>query len=435
MREIAKLRRFVKTGSDGPVSHLVVSWVLMIPLICFASSGILWPRAENDELGATYGVLAGGHTYSADNIAITLLLFAITPMLLFPRMKSIIELCREHIVFAVLAAWIMISVLWSQFPMVSLEWAPVAALNIAFAFYLYQRFSPDQQMRLLLLLGWLCLVLSVVASLFVPRYSVDYAGAWRGIYPQKNMCSMGTALLLLPALYAPAKGSASKLFRVAYVCLSGFLIIMTQSVTGKITLACLFVYFVASKIASHLRSEDRTIVLGLGTMIGVAFAGAGISNAKEISLLLGKDPTLTGRTEIWQAMIPFVMRHPIVGYGYKAFWRGYVGESAHISLATHWAVSSAHNGFLEIWLTLGAVGLALVVYSLLRAIRDAFVCLSAGKSPHVAWYASIIFLTFLTSLDEGELVIPNSLMWILYVLACVGLSEEARRIRLGLDCG
>ena len=85
--------------------------------------------------------------------------------------------------------------------------------------------------------------------------------------------------------------------------------------------------------------------------------------------------------------------------------------------------------------SLGAVGVALVVYSLLRAIRDAFICLRAGQSPYLAWCACIIFVTIITSVDEGELLIPNSLVWILYILACLGLYEGARSIRLGLSHG
>jgi exopolysaccharide production protein ExoQ len=159
-----------------------------------------------------------------------------------------------------------------------------------------------------------------------------------------------------------------------------------------------------------------------------------LSKAMAMLFFLGKDPTLTGRTEIWQASMLSILKHPILGYGYRAFWRGYQGESANASFAAHWAVPAAHNAFLEVWLTLGAVGLALVLYSLLRAGRDALVCIRA-RSPYFGWCASVVFLTIVTSVAEGFLVNPNSLMWILYILACVGLSEGARRTRLGLQHG
>ena len=426
--------RSINLSSYPPISQLVIAWVLMIPLICFASYGMPWFwTGGGSDLTARFGSIASAETGTAENTAIAILLFTLVPLLVFPWMKSIIRLCRRDKVFAAIAAWSILSCLWSQFPLVSLEWAPVAALNTIFAVYLYRRFSPDQQIRLFLILGWICLGLSIALSLLSPAHGVDYAGSWRGMYPQKNMCSMMTAFLLVAALYAPATSAFSWVFRILYVGLSIFLIVMTQSATGKISLVLLFAYFVVTRCASGLRERERGIALVVAMVFASALVVVGFAKAQAISLLLGKDPTLTGRTEIWHAVMPSILKHPILGYGYRAFWRGYQGESANVSLASHWTVPSAHNGFLEIWLTLGAIGVALVLYSLLRAVRDAFVCLSAGQSPYLAWYACIVFLTIFTNVDEGELVIPNSLLWILYIVACVGLSDGARRIRLGLD--
>ena len=379
--------------------------------------------------------MASNGTGTAENTRITILLFSLVLGLALPWMKSVIRLCYRDKVFATLSAWGLLSCLWSQFPLVSLEWAPVAALNTIFAFYLYRRFSPEQQIRLLLILGWICLGLSILVSVCFPRYGTLGYGSWRGIYPQKNMCSITTTLLLLGALYVPATSQLSQLFRVVYVGLSVLLIVMTQSATGKISLVCLAAYLLTTRLGSKVRAQEKRIVLIIGTLLTLVLVVAGIYYERYIALFLGKDQTLTGRTEIWQALIPVIMKHPIVGYGYRAFWRGYEGESASVAYANHWAVTSAHNGFLEVWLTLGAVGVILVVYSLLRAIRDACVCLRAGRCPYLGWYACIIFLVIVTSVDEGELVMPNNLMWILYMIACVGLSEGARRSRLGMDRG
>jgi O-antigen ligase len=425
---------------EVPLSHLVVTWALMIPLFCFASNGMLWFRAgaSNNALTARFGVLGSGATNTADNIAITLLLFVTIPSLLFPRAKSVVGALRKDIVFIALAVWPILSCLWSQLPIVSLEWAPVAALEIVFAFYLFGRFSPVRQMQLLLLLGWTCLVLSILLSLFIPNYGIDHtenAAAWRGMYPHKNLCSMTTAFLLPAALYAPAPVLLSKILRVSYVCLSVWVIIMTQSATGKILLVCLFAYAILTKLASRLSSSVRAIGLVVGIAIALALVAVVLPAREEMLLSLGKDSTLTGRTEIWRSLMPSIMRHPFLGYGYKAFWRGYEGESANTAFATHWAVTSAHNAFLEVWLGLGIVGVALVVYSLLRAIRNAFLCFRAGRSPYLAWCSSILVLTIITSADEGELVNPISLMWILYILACAGLSHGAKHIRFEANHG
>jgi hypothetical protein len=43
----------------------------------------------------------------------------------------------------------------------------------------------------------------------------------------------------------------------------------------------------------------------------------------------------------------------------------------------------------------------------------------------------MILLTLVLSMDEEQMLVPNDLTWILYIVACIGLSEGAKRIRLG----
>jgi exopolysaccharide production protein ExoQ len=426
----------VARSSELGLSSLVVTWALMVPLFCIASEGLLWFRAggTGGELSARFGVLAANTYDTTNNVAVTLLFFAIVPAVLLSQIKAVMRLWRENLVFALIAVWTVASCLWSQFPFVSLQWAPVATLNMLLALYLYQRFSSEQQIRLLLLLGSICLSLSIVLALFFPQYGIDHtdkSGAWKGMYAQKNMCSIVTLLLLPGAFYVRTAGLRFQIGRALYVGLSVFLILKTQSATGRICLAALFAYYFVTKAISRLPSRERFLGFIAAGAIAVMTLVVSVSALRGILLFLGKDSTLTGRTDIWQAVIPSILKHPILGYGYRAFWRGYQGESSNVSLASHWAVTSAHNAFLEVWLTLGAVGVGLVIYSLLRASRDSFICLTAGSSPYLTWCACIIFLTLVTSVDEGALVNPYGLIWMLYILSCVGLAEGARRIQLG----
>jgi exopolysaccharide production protein ExoQ len=418
--------------TETPVTFFVVTWVLAIPLVCFAANGMLWfgATATHSELAARFGSLATAQTATSDNIIVNLLILSVLAILVPARLTSILQLCRTQKVFVAIGAWVSFSFFWSQFPKVSLEWAPIAVLNILFAFYLYECFEPDQQISFLLLIGWICLTLSVFLALFFPQYGVDIGAThpWRGMYPQKNMCSMVTTFFLLCGVYAPAASVTSKLFRAIYISASIVVIIMTQSATGKLVLALLVVYFVFTTVISKLSRNDRTAPLILGAALAVLFACASLLYAKQISIFMGKDPTLTGRTQIWNSIESSILKRPILGYGYRAYWRGYEGESANVSLSNYWAVTSAHNGLLEIWLTLGVVGVTLIVYSLLKSVRNAFKCLRATNSRYFAWCAAVVFLTIITNVDEGEILIPNSLLWILYVLASIGLSEGARML-------
>jgi exopolysaccharide production protein ExoQ len=421
--------------SATPISRLAVSWVLLIPLMYIAGDGgfFFYGSEANNQLAAYYGALVSDPRRTFENAAMSVLVFGLLLVVLFPRLKAVLAMARRHKVFVILAGWAAVSCLWSQFPVVTLMWAPIAALNVVLAFYLYRRFSPEQQLQLLLGLGWLCLILNIVLSMFFPQYGLDYEVAkvaWRGMCSTKNLCSMTTSFLLPAAFYAPAKSVFAKVSRVVYVGLSILVIFMTQSATGEIGLAALLAFVAAMGPILRLRNRDRSIALVLGATTVLALVVTFLAAGKQILLLLNRDPTLTGRTEIWESIIPAIMQHPILGYGYQAFWRGYQGASANIALSNGWAVSSAHNSFLQIGLDLGLVGMALVAYTIVIALRNSFLCLRTVKSPYLTWCTCIVLITIVTTADEVALMVPNSPVWLIYMLACIGLSEAASRVRL-----
>ena len=204
---------------------------------------------------------------------------------------------------------------------------------------------------------------------------------------------------------------------------------MTQSATGKLLLAFLLVYGAAMAAIRHFTSRDRTILLTVMLLVVISAITALTAYSTEITYLLGKDPTLSGRTEIWQAAMTSVMKRPVLGYGYVAFWRGIEGESANVSLAIGWSAVYAHSGFLNLLTTLGGAGVALFVYSVVRAIRDAALCLPREHLPFAAWSLCVVLSTLVLNVDEVTILLPNHLLWILYIIACVGLRDSAAHAR------
>ena len=255
------------------------------------------------------------------------------------------------------------------------------------------------------------------------------------MYGHKNICSITTVLLLSAALHVPAKTFLARLSLAAYTCLSVFLVIMTQARTGWVFLASLFAYLFAIKAVQQIGRKDRAVALLLLATMAIPLIALTVIYSGQISYFLGKDPTLTGRTDIWQSVFVSAMKHPILGYGFNAYWRGYEGESANIALTYGWSVSGSHNGFLEVWLSLGSVGLGLIVFAFVRAFRDAALCLRASNEAYLRWCVCVVVLTIVADLGEEELMIPNNLMWIIFMIACLFLSEAAKRIRLGLGHG
>jgi exopolysaccharide production protein ExoQ len=76
---------------------------------------------------------------------------------------------------------------------------------------------------------------------------------------------------------------------------------------------------------------------------------------------VGRNATLTGRTEIWASLLPDVSHSPIFGYGFNSFW-------TFDRIVRH-DIGEAHNGYLEVWLGLGLVGVLITTMFLLSSAR------------------------------------------------------------------
>jgi exopolysaccharide production protein ExoQ len=363
-------------------------------------------------------------------IGLSLLVFAI----IVTRTKQIISLCRQYELFLLLIGLAFFSAFWSQAPLSSLVAAVSLTAETFFTFYLFKRFSAERLLKLFVLLGWICLLTSIVLAIFFPQYGIDATGftndGWRGIYKQKNLCAETTVFLLSTIFFIPAKSFYFKISRLLYVSLSILLIYMTQSMTSKILLVWLIIYVTAVKIIENFALKERVLVMLFMLLAALAFFAVLIFYLNDITYFLGKDSTFTGRTTIWAATITSALRQPLTGYGYRAFWKGLQGESANVSLANGWMVTAAHNGYIDMWINMGIGGVCLFVYSLVKAFKVSFSCLRNIRLDFFGWSVCIVFLIAILGIDESAgTAVPNSLLWVFYIAAYVGVHEKAKQFR------
>src|SRR4029077_8373108 len=104
--------------------------------------------------------------------------------------------------------------------------------------------------------------------------------------------------------------------------------------------------------------------------------GFGINMIGTLAQFVGRSPDLTGRTNIWKGVID-TNTNPLIGVGYESFWLGprllWVWERAG-------GVTEAHNGYLEIYLELGMIGLLLLVAFLISGYQTIYRRFRAGSS-------------------------------------------------------
>ena len=143
-----------------------------------------------------------------------------------------------------------------------------------------------------------------------------------------------------------------------------WLLRMAQSATALVTLllgALILVLLGLRGLNRRYIGTYLLVALIVGLLLEWTF---GISEA--VIRLLGKSPTLTDRTLVWQDVLKIHI-NPILGAGFESFW---LGERLKILWAKWWwHPNQAHNGYLETYLNLGLVGLFILLSLILATFR------------------------------------------------------------------
>jgi exopolysaccharide production protein ExoQ len=351
-------------------------------------------------------------------LLMTVALWVICAALMFTRIGSTLRVLFRHksvLAFAVLA---FLSTLWSQVPWLTFRKATVLLLIMAFAWFFTNYYSPADQMRLTLALGVIVALTSIAWVIFLPRYGITGTGEWKGVFGQKNLLG-NTIFFLFSALPFCRIASVRRLLIVGLQAVVPIgLILLSRSRTPLFMTAALIAVRVFGPLLTRMRKEAIPFLLytmGAGMLIILATLGV-------ILPLLGRDLTLTGRTHEWALIVPFALKHLWLGYGFQGFWIGPFGDSGTVISLLGAGLNTADNGYLDLMLQFGLVGIGLLLILLIVCIRD---FLSLLRRPSVAliayWYAGLIVAIFVGSITEGMFWMPIRIIPFMFALACAGL--------------
>ena len=253
---------------------------------------------------------------------------------------------------------------WSIDYVVTTRRVIALAMSSLFALYLGAVFRGPHLPRLLMHTALVMAVGSLVMVFAVPSIGVhqdDNAGLWRGLWYQKNQMGAVMVIGATAAAACLASPDPRRLLPALTLGLSGLLVLATQS---KTSLLCLMVglALVGGFWALRRGGAAFSVVAVWGAVV-LAGAGVWLWESHSVALLeaLGKDPSLTGRTDIWHSLMDKVADRPWTGYGYGAFWGRESVPADWVRKETGWGVPSAHNGWIDLLVQLGWPGAILVI--------------------------------------------------------------------------
>ena len=342
------------------------------------------------------------------------------------RIVEFVRLMWQSKSLVLLLGWVCLSTVWSISAQVTIRRFVALLLSCFFGVYFGIRYDLRKQLRLVSIALGIVIAASVFACLVFPEYGISTSQenpfeepAWQGVLSHKNNLA---ALLILATLVLALYflGRVRRPLIVAAIVPLFYLVVLTQSKTA-------LVYFVLGLFAFPFlhafqrNPSQRRRVVALALLIAVGLTTWTYKNWENLTYSLGKDPGLTGRFMLWGVSLDSIGERPLLGHGYAAFWSSYYGPAADFRSASRWFIgSTAQNGFINLWLDLGLIGVLLFVVSFTIAYRQGLKLAKTAKPPEGLW--PIAFLTFLLiySLTEIDFLTWNNLYWILYVSTVVG---------------
>ncbi len=352
------------------------------------------------------------------NAKISVLVYLVTFILLALRWRRSLTVLSSNIFLWVLMGVVCFSCFWSINPEQTLRFSIYAIGTTGIGLYLATRYTLSEQMQLLTWTYGLLLVLSILFAIVIPKYGIMsgiHEGALRGVFTHKNQfgafMAPGGVIFLLSAL----RGGLYSWLYWGLLVLNCGAMVMSQSTTalgtfGLMLILCLIYRIFRWRYEVMISAILAVTILGFISLILVA----GYIGSDSLFNSLGKDATLSGRTFIWQYVWDQIQLRPWLGYGLSAFWQGYEGPSGYVQLAMRIPIIYSHNGFLDIWLSIGIIGLSIFILSFISTTVQSLALLRMTNTPEGFW--PLLFLTYilLSNLTEGTITSFGSSFWAVY---------------------
>lgn len=329
-----------------------------------------------------------------------------------------------------LLVWCALSIFWAPDVFIAsrrfirLVFGIIAAAGIAVAVPSLRTFH-----RTVLVVIGVAMFINFTSVFLVPGLARDEGGNLIGMYSHRNTAGLISTIAFF-CWFSAARWSSDRLSRFFLYIGSG--------------IWCIFTFFTASKTSIILSVLSPIAVITLthivqryGISAWVSFAALFlvamifllifiILTGPTLDEIVGTflpDPTMTGRTILWRFLLEEISFHPWLGVGFGSFWgTGDTSPAVVFGAAFISRVNQGHNGYLDILVTTGVVGLILfsifMMSTFLYGMRLLYYDKLTGSNNAgaIEFLLYIIFATVLHDITESSFLRGTSVLWFFFVL-------------------
>lgn len=364
---------------------------------------------------------------------IDLMLIGLAIAILFARSFNWSSFFARNVALIVFLAFGLVSIVWSDFPFIAFKrWFRDIGSYFLILVILSDPNPLEAVRTVLRRLAYLLIPLCILLDKYYPQMSRQYdnwsgAAFFVGATTSKNMLG---ALCLASGLFffwdvvtrwKDRKDKQTKrilLVDAAFIAMTISLLNLANSATSRVCLilGCLVI------LATHTKFFNRHPGI-LKTAIPMCFlayliAAFGFNLNGNLAQAVGRNPTLTDRTAIWDAVLS-THTNPIIGTGYESFW---LGPRVYQIWRVEPGINETHNGYLDIYTNLGYLGLfslaAFLIASYRKICQMSVGALSSASFGFAVW-------TILLFYNMTEAAFKAGLLWMTFLLGVMVMPVRA----------
>ncbi|MEN3792743.1 O-antigen ligase [Fulvimarina sp. MAC3] len=271
----------------------------------------------------------------------------------------------------------------------------------------------------------------------MPQYAIhqgfevesEHSGLWRGIYSHKNVAGQVMAPLFFVGLYLWRAGHAK--IGVLIAALAFFFAYKTGSKTTLALMPAVMLLVLSGRILGG-RFLPVLFVFGAVTVVALMTLGTVLNDTLDSILqLVLPGTTFTGRTDLWRFTLDLMGPQQWIGHGVGTFWSTPIVMTAETPFELNWdprGIVNAHNGYLDVAITIGWPGLVMAIFVLFVLPLVDYVKCRPTRENNLAADLFLMILTFmlLNAFLESFFFARGNPSWMLTWIAVVGLRLTAR---------
>lgn len=345
--------------------------------------------------------------------------------------QSLIKHKVTLVLILLILAYVASSSLWSYDQDLTLRRSVALLGTSLFGLQLGVRFSRRAVLDVAFVAMAATIVACIVFLLFTSLGTAygDQDGAVNGAFIHKNSAGRAAAFTLITGVpsYLYASRAATRVAIVATMSATTVLLLATRSVTALLVCVTTFLFIAFVWLARRWPAITFATVAILLVAVGGLFVTLETADVDAALQLFGRDLTLTGRVELWALLLEVSEGNRAFGSGYNAFWGGGSdGISAYVWQLLPWEPPHAHNGYLDILLELGWVGLVAAAVVFLRTAVAVVQRIRRDGDPYAYWALSCLWMLGSLNLTESTGLSGNNLFTVIFLAIAFGRTGSVK---------